>query len=66
MIRISSCFDSGAIEVVSLSHEREIAHVDLRIRRDSHQDFTQWFHFRLHGARRRACTIRLVNAGECT
>ena len=66
MIRISSQFDSGAIEIVSLVSETDVERIDLRIRRDSHQDFTQWFHFRLHGARQRACTIRLLNAGECT
>ncbi len=66
MIRISSQFDSGAIEIVSLASEADVERIDLRIRRDSHQDFTQWFHFRLQGARQRTCTIRLLNAGECT
>ncbi|MEO8935892.1 MAG: M14-type cytosolic carboxypeptidase [Burkholderiaceae bacterium] len=66
MIRISSSFDSGAIEVVSFSTDHDVERIDLRIRRDSHQDFTQWFHFRVHGARGRACEIRLLNAGECT
>ena len=66
MIRISSQFDSGAIEIVHLASEADVERIDLRIRRDSHQDFTQWFHFRLQGARERACTIRLLNAGECT
>ena len=66
MIRITSQFDSGAIDVVSIASESGVERVDLRIRRDSHQDFTQWFHFRLHGARDRACAIRFVNAGQCT
>ncbi|HEX4473980.1 MAG TPA: M14-type cytosolic carboxypeptidase [Polyangiaceae bacterium] len=66
MIRISSTFDSGAIDVVQIAEETELVRVDVRIRRDSHQDFTQWFHFRLHGARGRRCVVRFLNAGECT
>ena len=38
----------------------------LRIRKDSHADFSQWFHFRLSGARGVECTLRFANAGECT
>ena len=63
MIRLSSQFDSGAIEVFRAEAADAI---DLRIRRDSHQDFTQWFHFRLQGARDTPCTIRFLNAGQCT
>ncbi|HWI14938.1 MAG TPA: M14-type cytosolic carboxypeptidase [Burkholderiales bacterium] len=59
---ISSSFDSGAIEVVSAAG----ADFTLRIRKDTHADFTQWFHFRLSGARGRACTLRFENAGACT
>ena len=66
MIRISSCFDSGAIEVNSISPDGDSARLDLRIRRDTHQDFTQWFHLRLSGARGVACAIRFVNAAQCT
>jgi murein tripeptide amidase MpaA len=66
MIRISSSFDSGAIEIVSITTWHDVERIDLRIRRDSHQDFTQWFHFRLQGARGRRCVLRFVNAGECT
>ncbi len=66
MIRISSTFDSGAIEVVSATTDRDVERVDLRMRRDSHQDFTQWFHCRLQGVRGRTCAIRFVNAGDCT
>ena len=66
MIRISSSFDSGAVEVVSVATDRETERIDLRIRRDSHQDFTQWFHCRLQGVRGRACAVRFVNAGACT
>ena len=60
-VKISSAFDGGAIELVDCSDARKI---DLRIRRDSHAEFLQWFYFRLQGARDTACTLRLVNAGE--
>ncbi len=66
MIRISSNFDSGAIEIAALTTDDQHERIDLRIRRDSHQDFTQWFHFRLQGARSRPCAIRFLNAGLCT
>ena len=66
MIRISSNFDSGAIDVDSIGQTGMDARIDLRIRRDSHQDFTQWFHFRLSGAREVDCSIRFLNAGQCT
>jgi murein tripeptide amidase MpaA len=60
-IKISHQFDAGAIEVVSVAGPSAI---DLKIRKDSHSDFAQWFYFRLQGAGGEACTIRLVNAGE--
>ncbi len=66
MIRISSNFDSGAIDIVSINSAPDVERIDLRIRRDSHQDFTQWFHFRLQGVRGRPCAIRFLNAGACT
>lgn len=62
MPTISDHFDSGAIEIVSASG----ADVRLRIRKDSHADFAQWFHFRLSGARGVAMTLRFENAGACT
>jgi len=63
LLRISSAFDSGAIEVVAADRAADIR---LNIRADSHADFRQWFHFRLQGARGRACRIRFLNAGTCT
>lgn len=59
-IKISSRFDGGAIEIVDTQHPRQI---DLRIRKDSHADFLQWFYFRVQGAQHTACTIRFLNAG---
>ena len=63
---ISSQFDSGAIEVLDIAHANNTADIKLNIRKDSHADFRQWFHFRLSGARGIACTLRFENAGSCT
>ncbi len=66
MLRITSAFDSGAIVLEGIRSADGREHVDLSIRRDSHEDFAQWFHFRLVGARARPCTLRFVNASRCT
>lgn len=60
-MKISSNFDSGNIEVVSIAPEGVI---DLRIPKDTNADFLQWFHFRLTGALDQECKISLLNAGE--
>ncbi|MBC7499155.1 MAG: carboxypeptidase family protein [Herminiimonas sp.] len=62
-LKISHQFDAGAIEILKADLPQAI---DLNIRKDSHADFTQWFYFRLQGAREEACTIRFMNAGQCT
>jgi murein tripeptide amidase MpaA len=62
-IKISQLFDSGAIEVVRADDPR---HIDLKLRKDSHADIRQWFHFRLQGARGQACLLRFLNAGQAT
>ena len=59
-LKISARFDGGAIDVVRADSPHQI---DVRIRKDSHADFLQWFYFRLQGARDVACTIRFLNAG---
>ncbi len=58
-MRISSSFDSGAIEVVSLD---DAADVRLRLRPDNAADFHQWFHFRLTGAAGRPLRMVFENA----
>ncbi|MDP3872573.1 MAG: M14-type cytosolic carboxypeptidase [Methyloversatilis sp.] len=63
MIRISSQFDSGAIEVVDASNPSNIR---LRLRDDNAADVRQWFHFRLQGARAQVCTLVFENAGQAT
>lgn len=62
-IKISCNFDSGAIEVVRAGRADAI---EVNLRRDSHADIHQWFHFRLQGGRNQACTIRFLNAGQAT
>ena len=63
---ISCTFDSGAIEVVSSSAAGSSADFKLHIRKDSHADFRQWFHYRLSDACGMACKLRFENAGACT
>lgn len=60
-MKISSNFDSGNIEVVSINDNGEI---NLKIRKDTESDFLQWFHFRLTGALDVSCKINILNAGE--
>lgn len=62
-LKISQQFDAGAIEIVSA--ERADA-IELKLRRDSHADFMQWFHFRLQGAAGQDCVMRLLNAADAT
>ncbi|WP_256078930.1 M14-type cytosolic carboxypeptidase [Massilia sp. YIM B04103] len=62
-IKISQNFDSGAIEVLRAD---SAATIELNLRKDSHADIHQWFHFRLQGARGEAVTMRFLNAGQAT
>lgn len=59
-MKITSNFDSGNIEVVSIGDEGKI---DLKIRKDTKSEFLQWFHFRLTGAINVKCMISILNAG---
>ena len=61
MIRISSQFDSGAIEVLDCS---DASNIRLDLPADNAADFRQWFHFRLQGARGQACVLSFENAGQ--
>lgn len=54
-IEISAVFDSGNIEVLSITGSE----ADLAIRPDAHSHFYQWFHFRVSGARGRPLVLRL-------
>ena len=61
-ISISSQFDSGAIDVISVADARDI---QVNIRKDNASDFAQWFHFALHGAAQVPVVVRFMNAGQC-
>ncbi|HNM56875.1 MAG TPA: M14-type cytosolic carboxypeptidase, partial [Thauera aminoaromatica] len=58
-MKISSSFDSGAIEVVRLDDPADIR---LRLRKDNAADFHQWFHFRLMGAAGKPVRMVFENA----
>ena len=62
-IKISHQFDAGAIELVDAQTPSDI---QLRLRKDSHADVSQWFYFRLQGARNEECTMRILNAGQAS
>ena len=53
-MQISSNFDSGNIEVLSITGTT----ARLAIRKDAQSDFYQWFHFRVSGAAGRDLTLR--------
>ena len=61
-LHISTSFDAGAIEVLSLADPADIR---LNIRHDNASEFAQWFHFRLQGAAGVPVTLRFMNAGQC-
>jgi len=61
LIRISSQFDSGAIEVLDCA---DVSNIRLNLPSDNAAAFRQWFHFRLQGARGQACSISFENAGQ--
>ncbi len=62
-LKVSSQFDSGAIEVIAADRPDDVR---LAIRRDSHADFRQWFHFRVQGAGGKPLRLRFTNAASCT
>ncbi len=61
-LHISTSFDSGAIDVVSLA---DPSNIQLNIRKDNASEFAQWFHFSLQGAAGLAVTLNFLNAGQC-
>ncbi|MES2116358.1 MAG: M14-type cytosolic carboxypeptidase, partial [Pseudomonadota bacterium] len=60
-IKISHQFDAGAIDVLRADDPSAI---ELNIRKDSHAAITQWFYFRVQGARESTLTMRFLNAGQ--
>lgn len=60
-LNISSAFDAGNIEVISIENH---ANIQLKIEKDTHSDFLQWFYFRMQGANGLECKLHITNAGE--
>jgi len=60
-LHISSSFDAGAIEVVSLADPQDI---QLNIRPDNASGFAQWFYFCLQGAAGVPVRLNFLNAGQ--
>ena len=60
-MKISSNFDSGNIEIVGAENADNI---QLKIRKDTHSEFFQWFHFRVQECKDIPCVMRIENAGE--
>ncbi|WP_262693963.1 M14 family metallopeptidase [Kordiimonas aquimaris] len=58
---VSSKFDSGNIKVID---SKNPGNIRLKINRDAHSDFFQWFHFRISGVADTPCTIIIENAGD--
>ncbi|HAG16654.1 MAG TPA: hypothetical protein DCG69_09050 [Bacteroidales bacterium] len=60
-MKISSAFDAGNIEIVSLFDPENI---ELKIRKDSAADFFQWFYFRIQEVKGLDLKINILNASE--
>ncbi|SFG05047.1 M14 family metallopeptidase [Neptunomonas qingdaonensis] len=61
MLKVSSQFDAGNIEVIDNSSLQDI---QLQIRKDHNSDFYQWFYFRVQGGAGETLRLRLLNAAE--
>ena len=61
-LHISTAFDAGAIDVISLANPQDI---QLNIRADNAAEIAQWFYFSLQGAAEMAVKLRFLNAGQC-
>ncbi|MEY2942964.1 MAG: hypothetical protein RLY97_978, partial [Pseudomonadota bacterium] len=59
-IDINASFDSGNITVLDINGTT----AKLAIRRDSHSNFFQWFHFRVAGAAGHELTLRLTGLNQ--
>lgn len=55
-IGIDTQFDSGNIEVLSISGASAV----LALHKDNQSDFAQWFHFRVHGAADRELELKIT------
>lgn len=61
IMNISSNFDSGNIEVVSIETPNDI---QLNIPKDTNSGFFQWFYFRATGVKEKTCIYKIINAKD--
>ena len=59
MLKVTSNFDGGNIEVISCNEQGEIS---LKIRKDTKADFYQWFYFRVTNTRGKKLRMKILNA----
>lgn len=62
-MKINSNFDGGNIEVISIETASDIK---LKLRKDIHADFSQWFYFHLMGVKNQPCTLHILNVNDST
>ena len=63
MISVTSNFDAGNIEIISVA---ETGNIRLNIRKDTNAEFFQWFYFRVSGAMNSNLSLKILNAGEAS
>ncbi|MCP2040135.1 murein tripeptide amidase MpaA [Neisseria sp. HSC-16F19] len=61
MLKISTAFDGGNVEIVDISNPADL---HLRLPKDNAADFAQWFYFRVQGAAYQNLNIHFDNAAE--
>ena len=63
-ISISAAFDSGNINVLSVTDMADGVRAELEIVKDHQSDFYQWFHFRVAGIAGRNVELAIVNCAD--
>ena len=61
MLKISTQFDGGNIEIVNIS---DPANIQLKLPKDNAADFRQWFYFRVQGVAYQNLGINFINVKE--
>ena len=62
-MKISTNFDSGNIEVLSVD---DVNNIQLNIQNDSNSEHFQWFHFRAQGLQGQDCKFKIMNAHKAS
>ena len=61
MIKISTQFDGGNVEIVDISNP---SNIQLKLPKDNAANFRQWFYFRVQGAAYQNLQLNFINASE--